>query len=201
MYLFIISDTICALIQRNCLIRNSSTQLQELIQNAQMNNQQALQNQHHVLATQMAYKNKNNDFCSDDVGRKNHKHLMVSKCRAIGIVGTTFLLGFLLGGILAIVAYASQGFRSGAGAPEIRAPKEKNPDIFGTYGICMFFFVFDILGLCLKVFGSYLGVNGTENKDFKIFRFFRFHRVPHYAHSQMLFQGRALAGRAPDRKP
>lgn len=93
--------------QRNCLIRNSSTQLQELIQNAQMNNQQALQNQHHVLATQMAYKNKNNDFCSGDVGRKNRKHLMVSKCRAIGIVGTTFLLGFLLGGILAMVAYAS----------------------------------------------------------------------------------------------
>lgn len=72
-----------------------------------MNNQQALQNQHHVLATQMAYKNKNNDFCSGDVGRKNRKHLMVSKCRAIGIVGTTFLLGFLLGGILAMVAYAS----------------------------------------------------------------------------------------------
>ena len=81
-----------------------------------------------------------------------------------------------------------------------RAPKGKNPNIFGFFGIFMIFFVFDTLGLCLRVLGSYLGVNGTEHKDFKIFRFFRFHRVPPMLTVKCYFRGappekgRALRG-------
>ena len=95
----------------------------------------------------------------------------------------------------------------GAGAPEIRAPKEKNPNISGIFGIFMIFSVFDILGLCLKVLGSYLGVNGTEHKNFKIFRFFRFDRVPPmltvkcYFRGAPLEKGRALRGAPPGARP
>ena len=81
-----------------------------------------------------------------------------------------------------------------------RAPKGKNPNIFGFFGIFMIFFVFDTLGLCLRVLGSYLGVNGTEHKDLKFFRFFRFHRVPPMLTVKCYFRGappekgRALRG-------
>ena len=58
---------------------------------------------------------------------------------------------------------SSQGRARGAGAPEVRAPKGKNPNIFGFFGIFMKNFVFDTLGLCLEISGSYLGVNGTDD--------------------------------------
>lgn len=107
--------------QRNCLSRNSSTQLQELIHNAQINNQQAIQNQH-ALSNQMAHNNKNNGFRSDDGGR-NFKYLRVSRYRAIGIVGTTFLLGFLLGGILVMMAYADGWVQEECGVEGLEDPR------------------------------------------------------------------------------
>ena len=60
-------------------------------------------------------------------------------------------------------------------------------------------FVFDTLGLCLEVLDSYLGVNGTENNDFKKFRF---HRVPPMLTFKCYFRGAPPEkGRAPGGAP
>ena len=98
--------------------------------------------------------------------------------------------GFSLWGRVLPVPPRPQG-RAPGGPPFFRgrAPKGKNPNIFGFFGIFMIFFVFDTLGSCLRVLGSYLGVNGTEHKDFKIFRFFRFHRVPPMLTFKCYFRG------------